>query len=93
MKKILLLIVCCLMLTGCFNKDSMEDIDIYVAYYPIEYITTVLYENHSTIHSIYPDEADIYTFTLTDKQIKIIVRVIYLYMMVKAVKENTLLKC
>lgn len=70
MKKILLLIVCCLMLTGCFNKDSMEDIDIYVAYYPIEYITTVLYENHSTIHSIYPDEANIYTFTLTDKQIE-----------------------
>lgn len=70
MKKIFLLLISCFMLTGCLNKDSMEDIDIYVAYYPIEYITTTLYKNHATIYGIYPDGANIYEFTLTNKQIE-----------------------
>lgn len=70
MKKIFLLIISCFLLTGCLNKDSMEDINIYVAYYPIEYITNALYKDHATIYDIFPDEADIYNFNLTDKQIE-----------------------
>ena len=70
MKKIFILLISCFMLTGCLNKDSMEDIEIYVAYYPIEYITTTLYEDHATIYDIYPDGSNIYEFELTDKQIE-----------------------
>lgn len=70
MKKIFFLIISCFLLTGCLNKDSMEDIEIYVAYYPIEYITTTLYKDHATIYDIFPDESDIYNLNLTDKQIQ-----------------------
>lgn len=70
MKKLFLLLISCFLLTGCLSKDSMEDIEIYVAYYPIEYITNTLYKDHATIYSIYPDGSDIYNFTLTNKQIK-----------------------
>lgn len=70
MKKIFLVLISCFLLTGCLNKDSMEDINIYVAYYPIEYITDMLYKDHATIYNIFPDEADIYNFNLTDKQIE-----------------------
>lgn len=70
MKKIFLLLISCFLLTGCLNKDSMEDINVYVAYYPIEYITNALYKDHATIYDIFPDEADIYNFNLTDKQIE-----------------------
>ena len=71
MKKILILTLACItLLTGCFNKDSMEDIKVYVTYYPIEFITTTLYGSHADIASIYPDDINIYNFELTKKQIK-----------------------
>lgn len=69
MKKLLLIIACVFMLTGCLDKDSMEDINIYVTYYPIEYITNVLYGSHSNVISIFPDETNVYDFELTKKQI------------------------
>lgn len=59
-----LLVLICLMLTGC-KTDSMEDITIYTTSYPIEYITKKLYGNHSIVHSIYPDEV----IELSDKLI------------------------
>lgn len=50
--------------------DSFEDIEIYTTAYPIEYITTRLYGDHSTIKSIYPDGIIIDNYKLTSKQIK-----------------------
>lgn len=57
-------------MTGCFKQDNLDGIDIYTTAYPIEYIATKLYGEHSNIYSIYPDEIDINTYELTKKQIK-----------------------
>lgn len=57
MKKILLLILGVLFLTGCnVTTNSVENIIIYTSTYPIEYITDKLYGNHARIFSIYPNE-------------------------------------
>ena len=53
-----LLLVVIIILCGCENKSSMEDIDIYTSAYPIEYVTNRIYGDHSTITSIYPDNVD-----------------------------------
>ena len=72
MKKILLLLSICLILisTGCFKRDSMEDISIYTSVYPIEYIVNKLYGKHAEINSIYPDGIIVDKYTLTDKQLE-----------------------
>lgn len=57
-------------LTGCVNKDSMEDITIYTSVYPIEYVTERLYGNHANVVSFYPSESNPYEYKLTKKQIK-----------------------
>lgn len=59
-----------LSLSGCIKKDNLENITIYTTSYPIEYIATSLYGEHSTIKSIYPDDTNIDKYELTDKQIK-----------------------
>ncbi|MDD4808549.1 MAG: metal ABC transporter substrate-binding protein [Bacilli bacterium] len=71
-KKISLLIIVILTLstTGCFKRDSMEEIDVYATVYPIEYITNVLYGESSNVFSIYPDGIIVEDYELTDKQIK-----------------------
>lgn len=71
-KKLFTLIIgTCLTLTGCVKSDNMEDIKIKTTSYPIEYITTSLYSEHAyTISSIYPDDIDIDSYKLTDKQLK-----------------------
>jgi zinc transport system substrate-binding protein len=72
MKKILMLIGLfglSFSLSGCFKKDTMDDINIYTSVYPIEYITNKLYGTHSTIYSIYPNGIDVNDYKLTDKQI------------------------
>lgn len=69
MKKLLPLIMLFL-ITGCFKQDSLDGIDIYTTVYPIEYIVSQLYGEHSNIYSIYPDEIDIESYELTKKQIK-----------------------
>lgn len=72
MKKVIsiLSILCILMVTGCFKRDTMEDITIYTTVYPIEYITNKLYGQNSNVLSIYPDGAVIKDYKLTKKQIK-----------------------
>lgn len=75
MKKIISIILCLFILTGCFKRDTMEGIDIYTTVYPIEYITERLYGNNSNVYSIYPDGVDLNEYLkqnggLTDKQIK-----------------------
>ena len=58
------------LLTGCFKQDNLDGIDIYTTVYPIEYIVTNLYGNHSNVYSIYPDEVNVDNYELTKKQIK-----------------------
>lgn len=63
--------ICSIMLTGCFESDTMKNIKIKTSVYPIEYITTFLYKNNAEIiGSIYPDGINLSKYTLTDKQIK-----------------------
>lgn len=68
--KLLLIGFLLLPLSGCFKRDSMEQIDIYTTVYPIEYITERLYGESSNVYSIYPDGIDVNSYELTDKQIK-----------------------
>lgn len=72
MKKIIVLLftTVALLSTGCFKRDTMEDITIYTTVYPIEYITSRLYGENSSVVSIYPDGAVISDYVLTEKQIK-----------------------
>ena len=58
------------MVSGCFKNDTMEDIDIVVTKYPIEYAIKTLYGDYSTINSIYPNGIDTSSYNLTDKKIK-----------------------
>jgi zinc transport system substrate-binding protein len=48
----------------------MEDIDIITSSYPLEYILTTLYGDHSEISSIFPDGVDTYTYKLNDKALE-----------------------
>lgn len=64
--KSLFLGIVLLSLTGCFENDSMEDINIVTSSYPIEYVVSELYGNHSTITSIYPKDDEIIDFEITD---------------------------
>lgn len=68
MKKFKLIILFALLfsLTGCLKNNSMEDIKISTSVYPINYVVSTLYGNHSTINSIYPIDDDINNFKVTD---------------------------
>lgn len=68
--KLFSLISIIFILTGCINKDSMEDITIYTSVYPIEYVTEKLYGEHANVVSFYPSESNPYEYKLTKKQIK-----------------------
>jgi zinc transport system substrate-binding protein len=59
-----------LMVTGCFKSDSMENIDIVVTKYPIEYAINTLYGDYSKIIPLYPNGIDTNNYELTDKKIK-----------------------
>ncbi len=63
----ILFIIITFISSGCTN-DSMDNIDIIVTNYPNEYITKKLYEDHSTITSIYPDGVDISNYKISKKQ-------------------------
>lgn len=76
--KYLLSFILIIALTGCFKRDSMENINIYTTIYPLEYITQRLYGNYGTIKSIYPNGVNIQLdkeninnnlYTLTEKQL------------------------
>lgn len=70
MKKFFILCLISLLFCGCLKMDSMEDVTIYTSYYPLEFITTRLYGNHSKIYSIYPDGTNPNDITLNEKQLK-----------------------
>lgn len=80
MKKIIsiMLLAIIFVSTGCFKRDTMEDIHIYTTIYPIEYITERLYGNYGEVESIYPNGVNIQLdknkidnnlYTLTEKQL------------------------
>lgn len=59
-----------LLLTGClFKRDTMEDINIYTTIYPLSFLTSYLYNDYSTVHSIYPSDIDVSEYNLSDKKI------------------------
>jgi len=64
------LVLCTVLLCGCFNFNKLEGADIYTTVYPITYLTERLYGENANIYSIYPDGADINEYVLTEKQIK-----------------------
>lgn len=53
--KLAILLMFAFVITGCLKNDTMEDITIYTTSYPIEYVTSRLYGEHSEVKSIYPD--------------------------------------
>jgi len=74
MKK-LILIVITLVLTllgtvGCVKRDSMEDIEIITSSYPIEYLTTEMYGENSSVENIFPDGEKIDNYKFNEKQYK-----------------------
>ncbi len=71
LKKILLLILGLVLVTGCsLRKDNLENATIYTTIYPIKYLTEFMYKDYGVIESIYPAGADVLNYELTDKQIK-----------------------
>lgn len=69
-KSLFALMLCGLILfsSGCFGRNNLDNAKIYTTVYPIQYFTEVLYGGHSTVSSIYPDGANVMSYTLTDKQ-------------------------
>lgn len=73
MKKIKCLLLCLLItcVSSCgFKSNNLENASIYTTVYPVMYITDYLYDDNSTIESIYPDEVNLDSYELTDKQIE-----------------------
>lgn len=73
MKKIKILslvLIILLMTSGCFKRDTLEGIEIITTVYPIEFVTSNLYGEHSIVNSIYPDGTNTTNYKLTEKQKK-----------------------
>lgn len=69
-KLLLILTLSITILTGCFKRDSMDNITIITTTYPITYLVENIYGFNSEIDSIYPVDVDIEAYKLTKKQIK-----------------------
>ena len=60
-----------LLTTSCsIKKDDLENATIYTTVYPINYLTKYLYGDYGQISSIYPNDCDLSTYKLTNKQIE-----------------------
>lgn len=70
-KRILTMLLCSLLLTGCnmLEDNSMNDIDVYTTIYPYNFLINYLYGNNSKINSIYPNGIDLDKYKLSDKKI------------------------
>jgi len=69
--KIMFMVMLVYFLTGCgFNTSTLENAEIYTTVYPLEYIVNSLYGDNSTVESIYPSDANIFEYDLTNKQIE-----------------------
>jgi len=71
MKKITILILSIVLLTGCslFKSDELQDADVYTTTYPVNYIIDYLYGDNATIHSIYPNDVNFQEYELSDKKL------------------------
>ncbi len=71
MKKLITTALLFMGLTGCLKTDHMDDVNIKVTNYPIEFITNYLYsETARSIESIYPDNTNINDYKLKKNEIK-----------------------
>ena len=71
MKNIIKIILICIIITGCdINSKTMENINIYTTNYPINYLITSLYGEHSKIYSIYPTGVNISEYELSDRKLE-----------------------
>lgn len=73
MKKLLRLFIIstfCILLTGCFKSEELDQATIYTTTYPIEYLVSELYGYNSEVNTIYPDGSDVDTYTLSNKKIR-----------------------
>lgn len=69
--RILFTILILFLTTGCnFNKNNMDNISIYTTTYPINYLITELYEDHSKVYSIYPTGINLNDYKLSDRKLK-----------------------
>ena len=71
-RNLLLGLIMMFLLSGCdlkLDSNSMDNINIYTTLYPINYLITNLYGEHSNIQSIYPSGVNPSDFELSDKKI------------------------
>ena len=68
MKKIILCVLSLFLLVGCDGTVSFKDTKTYTTLYPIRYAVDYMYKDFSSIESIYPNEIDIKSYSLTNKQ-------------------------
>ena len=67
MKKLLLILLSCILLTGCDFEYDFSDKYLYTTEYPIEYAANILYGEHATVSSVYPMGSD-RTYVVTEKK-------------------------
>lgn len=71
LKKIIYLFLLCILISGCdINSKTMENINIYTTTYPINYLITSLYGEHSKIYSIYPTGVTLSDYKLSDRKLE-----------------------
>lgn len=68
-KRIILLLVALLLISGCDFNEDFSDRYVYTTLYPVEYATKMLYGDYGNVESVYPNGAD-QTFKVTDKKKK-----------------------
>ncbi len=67
MKKILLVLVSVLLISGCEFKEDFSDKYVYTTLYPIEYATQMLYGDYGNVNSVYPNGSD-KSFVVSEKK-------------------------
>ena len=66
-KKLLILLTCLFLVSGCSFKEDFSDKYIYTTLYPIEYATTMLYSDYGNVNSVYPNGANS-DFVISEKK-------------------------
>ncbi len=79
-------------ITGCFDNNNLEGANITTSTYPVEYLVTRLYGEHSTISSIYPNDTTVSSYDLTEKQIKTFAKETDLFVYNGLTKEKEIAK-
>ena len=70
-KKIIYIYIIVFLLTGCdLNEKTMENINIHTTIYPINYLITSLYGEHSKTYSIYPTGVTLSEYKLSERKLE-----------------------